>query len=268
MCKWTIISDLTLDEEEQLYEELPPHDYGYVKVADITDDDWQSFFDNGRCVGIVKSNDAIAVLEAHDIGVLGYESTSDNPLTCAYIVTDLSAVDKTDLETVDCRFHNIPLTILETDRCIIREHSLDDYDDICDIYSDKSMTEFMEPLFEPDQEREYQREYIERIYKFFGYGLWVIVNKSNGKVIGRAGVEAKDSCEDYNQVELSYQVAVDYQRQGIATEVCTAIINYTFNTLRKSSIIARIDEDNRPSIKLIKRLGFHHLKDDVYVLYS
>jgi len=266
MCNFTIISDLTPDEEELLYSEFPPNDYEYVKVADIINDNWQPFFNNRRCVGIAKSNDTIALLEAHDIGVLGYESTTLEPLTCAYIVTDLKAIEKVDLETVDCRFHNRPLTILETNRCIIREHSLDDFDAICDIYSHESMTEFMEPLFDPDEEREYQKQYIERIYKFFGYGLWLIVNKADGKVIGRAGVETKESCKDYSQVELSYQVSVPYQNQGIATEVCLAIIDYTFNTLGKSSIIARVDKENIPSIKLIKKLGFRHQKDDKYIL--
>ena len=266
MCSFTIISDLTPEEEKLLYSELPPNDYEYVKVADIIDDNWQPFFNNRRCVGIAKSNDVVAMLEAHDIGVLGYESTSDKCLSCAYIVTDLTAITKEDLETVDCRFHNIPLTILETSRCIIREHSLDDYDAICDIYRDESMTEFMEPLFAPDVEREYQKQYIERIYKFFGYGLWLIVNKDSGKVIGRAGVETKEGCKDYNQVELSYQIAVPYQNQGYATEVCLAIIDYTFDILGKSSIIARVDKENIPSVKLIRRLGFRPHREGEYIL--
>lgn len=266
MCSLTIISDLTPDEEKLLYSELPPNDYEYVKIADIIDNNWQSFFDNRRCVGIAKSNETIAKLEAHDIGVLGYESTTDNCLTCAYIVTDLTAVEKADLETVDCRFHNMPLTILETDRCIIREHSLEDYDAICDIYRHESMTEFMEPLFEPDEEREYQKQYIERIYKFFGYGLWLVVNKADGKVIGRAGVETKESCKDSGQVELSYQIAVPFQNQGYATEVCSSIIDYTFDILGKKSIIARVDKENIPSVRLITKLGFRHIEGDEYIL--
>lgn len=267
MCSFTIISDLTPREEEILYSEFPPTDYEYVKIADIIDDNWQSFFVNRRCVGIAKSNDTLSLLEAHDIAMLGYESTSEERLSCAYIVTDLSAIEKADLETVYCRFHDIPLKILETDRCIIREHSVDDYDAICDIYSDKSMTEFMEPLFEPEEEKEYQKQYIKRIYNFFGYGLWLIVSKSDGRVIGRAGVESRESCEDYTQVELSYQVAVPFQRRGIATEVVGAIIDYTFNSLGKESIIARVDEENVASVKLMKKLGFHRREGtDKYIL--
>lgn len=266
MCKWTIINDLTSDEEEILYNEFPPEDYEYVKVAEIINDNWQPFFNNRRCVGIAKSNDTIALLEAHDIGVLGYESTTLEPLTCAYIVTDLKAIEKVDLETVDCRFHNRPLVVLETSRCIVREHSLDDFDAICDLYSDSSMTEFMEPLFEPEEEREYQRQYIERIYKFFGYGLWLIVNKADGKVIGRAGVESKESCNDLSQVELSYQIAVPYQNKGFATEVCKAIVDYAFKDLGKTSIIAKADKNNLPSVKLLENLGFCNQGNSQYIL--
>lgn len=267
MSDFVIINDLTLIEEKALYREFPPDIYEYVKVADMVNANWQPFLNEKTYIGISKSNDTISLLEAHDIGVLGYESTTGEYLSSAYVVQDLSRVEKRDLEVVDARFHNIPLSILETKRCIIREHSIDDFQAIVDIYQDDSMTEYIEPLFEEDKEREYQKQYIDVVYKFYGYGLWLVVDKETNEVIGRAGVESKENCEDINQVELSYQVKKEYQNRGIATEVCKAIVDYTFDRLEKESIIANVNEKNIPSIRIMEKLGFSPLGNGKYILY-
>ncbi len=266
MCNFVIVNDLSLEEEKLLHKEFPPYMYEYVKVADMVDTNWQPFLNEKTYIGIAKSNDSISLLEAHNIGVLGYESTPREYLSSAYVVQDLERVEKRDLEVVDSRFHNIPLTILETKRCIIREHSIEDYQAILDIYQDESMTKYIEPLFETEEEREYQRQYIEVVYKLYGYGLWLIIDKETNSVIGRAGVESKENCKDITQVELSYQVKKEYQNRGIATEVCKAIVNYTFEKLEKKSIIANVNEKNIPSIRIMEKLGFESFGDGKYIL--
>lgn len=268
MCNYVIINDLSFEEEKSLYKEFPPDMYDYVKVADMVDANWQPFLNEKTYIGIAKSNDTISLLEAHDIGVLGYESTPGEYLSSAYVVQDLKRVEKRDLEVVDSRFHNYPMTILETKRCIIREHSTEDFKAILDIYQDKSMTDYIEPLYEIEEEREYQKKYIDVVYKFYGYGLWLIVDKETGEVIGRAGVESKENCEDINQVELSYQVKKEYQNKGIATEVCRAIVEYTFKRLEKDSIIANVNKKNIPSIRIMEKLGFNSLGNGKYILHK
>ena len=266
MSDFVIINDLSLEEEGKLYKEFPPDINEYVKVADMVNANWQPFLNEKTYIGIAKSNDSISLLEAHDIGALGFESTPGDYLSSAYVVQDLCRVERRDLEVVDARFHNIPLTILETKRCIIREHSIEDFQAILDIYQDKSMTDYIEPLYDGEEEREYQKKYIDVVYKFYGYGLWLIVDKETGEVIGRAGVESKENCEDINQVELSYQVKKEYQNKGIATEVCKAIVNYTFEKLEKKSIIANVNEKNIPSIRIMEKLGFKPLGNEKYIL--
>ncbi|MCR4610760.1 MAG: GNAT family N-acetyltransferase [Lachnospiraceae bacterium] len=268
MSNYVIINDLSNDEQSQLYNEFPPDKYRYVKVADMVKASWQPFFDADKTIGIAKSDESISILEAHDIAVLGYESTEDEILSSAYVVGDLGVVEKRDLDIVYSRFHKTPLIILETKRCIIREHTVDDYDAIRDIYDDEDMTEYIEPLFEPEEEKVYLNNYIEYIYKLFGYGLWLIVDKASNEVIGRAGVETREICKDKSQVELSYQVKKEYQGKGIATEVCRQIIDYTFNILKKDSIIARVDKGNLASVRLMDKLGFSLLEDGLYIKYA
>ncbi len=265
MSEYMIINDLSEAEEAKLYKNLPPDIYNYVKVADMVNADWQLFFDVSNCVGITKLNDTVSLLEARDIAVLGFESTMEDYLQTAYVVEDLSVVERRDIDIVNSRFHNTPLFVLDTERCIVREHSIEDYEAICDIYSDETMTEYIEPLFEPEEERRYLQQYIDNIYKYFGFGLWLIVDKKDNNVIGRAGVEIRDTCFEDGQVELSYQVKKDYQNRGIATEVCGAIVEYTFNVLKMNTIIARVDDGNLASTRVIDKLGFRKLGDGKYI---
>lgn len=270
MYEYTIIHDLTSIEVSKLIKLLPIDRSRYIEVA-YEDILRQPFFDdvnNRAYIGIIKSAETARILEERDIAVLGYESTNNARLDTLYVIEDLDALEMRDLDIVYARFHNLPLTILETDRCILREHTLDDYEDICKLYQDDDMTAYMEPLYDKDEEIEYLNNYINYCYKFYGYGLWLIIDKVTRQVIGRAGVELRESCADTTQLELSYQVGSNYQNKGIATEVCLAVIDYAFNILNKESIIARVDRDNIKSIRVLNKLGFTPYNSGVYIRYK
>jgi len=81
------------------------------------------------------------------------------------------------------RHFNIPWTILETERCIVRELELSDLDDLFSMYAEPGMTDYMEGLYEYEEELEYQKAYIENMYRFYGYGMWLPFLKKNGTLI-------------------------------------------------------------------------------------
>lgn len=196
-----------------------------------------------------------------DVAVLGYlhEKNRDASFSgIRYLVEDFSGVDSAYCRMVYARAHGLPLTILQTKRCIVREMTEDDLDRLYEIYADPSVTAYMEPLFEdPDEERAYIRNYIERIYAFYGFGLWSVFEKESGRLIGRAGVEQK---EEY--VELGYLIAPEYQKQGYATEVCREILMYAEGTLGLSGIRAMVHRDNVASVRLCEKLGFRYTGDE------
>ncbi len=261
-----IINDLSLEEEELLYKAFPTTEYEFIKIALGKVCLEQSFFDENVVYGICKSNQNIEALQKLEIPVLGYESTEGKWLKSAYVTQDLSVINIGDLKTVYARAKGLPLTILETKDFLIREHTEDDFEGIKLLYAnDEEMVKYMEPLFPDEEEREYQRKYIEVIYKFYGYGVWVIEDKATKEIVGRAGIETKENCKTLGEVELAYQIRKDYRNKGVATLVVREIINYTFDTLKKSKIIARVDEENIPSVKLLKKLGFSKQKG-LYVL--
>lgn len=111
------------------------------------------------------------------------------------LIEGLEEVDETFLLRAYERKHGIPWTIVTTERCIVREITLDDLDGLFALYAGEGMTEYLDPLYEYEKEKEYQRSYINYMYRLYGYGMWVVIEKATGKLIGRVGIENREACD-------------------------------------------------------------------------
>lgn len=158
------------------------------------------------------------------------------------------------IERVYRRLKGLPWNILTTRRCLVRETTPKDVDAFYRIYSHPSITEHMEGLYpEIEQEKQYVREYIKKVYTFFGFGVWTVVERESGEVIGRAGVSYREGFED---PELGFIIGVPWQRRGYALEVCQAILDYARTALEFRRIQALVETGNQASLNLCAKLGF------------
>lgn len=170
-------------------------------------------------------------------------------------VEDPESPEEGYLERVYRRLKGLPWNILETERCLIRETRPEDVDAFYQIYSNPAITEFMEDLYpEKEQEREYIREYIEKVYAYYEFGVWTVVEKESGDIIGRAGFSYR---EGYDEPELGFIIGVPWQRKGYAEEVCRAILNYGWENLGFDRVQVLVEVWNEASLKLCGKLGFH-----------
>ena len=174
-------------------------------------------------------------------------------------VEGFEEVDAAFLKRAYQRYHHIPWTIAETKRCVIKELTLEDIDGLFELYQDKELTKYTEPLFEYEEEREYQRAYINNMYRYFGYGMWLVFHKESGEIIGRAGLEHREY-HGQTEVELGYLIAPKYQKKGYATEVCLAIIDFYKEELDFPRLNCLIEEGNTSSMKLAEKLGFSYME--------
>ncbi len=158
------------------------------------------------------------------------------------------------LEKMYQRKNNIPWTILETDRTIIRELALSDIDDLFTLYEDPEIKRFIPPLLPTEEEeREFQKAYIEKMYGFFGYGFWNVLDKDTKELIGRAGISHR---EGFDIPELGYLIRTSHRGKGIAYEVCSAILKYSETILGLEELNLFLQKENLPSIRLAGKLGF------------
>lgn len=172
----------------------------------------------------------------------------------AYCVENADDIDEAFKDRVYRRFRGLPWNIAETARLHIREITVEDVPRLYELYDDPCITKYMEPLFpEMEKEIEYTKAYIKNVYRFYGYGMWVIVQKEDNTVIGRVGLEYK---EGFDGLELGFMLGVEYQHRGYAYEACKAVITYGIKELGVIRFFAFVNEENMASIRLCGRLGF------------
>lgn len=194
------------------------------------------------CIWIVSSRQQKQIADS-----LGIASVGEPQCGTRYAVESLAELDIEYLERVRRRYNHIPWDIGETERCLIRELSLSDLPALYELYDKPGMTDYVEPLYDYETELEYQKAYIENMYGFYEYGMWLVFSKETGKLIGRAGLEHD---------ELGYMIAPEFWNMGYATEVCRFIIDYARRNTDFEELYCRIDERNVASVRLAKKLGF------------
>ena len=132
-----------------------------------------------RDIIFLSSNQSLLDLARDvDVPAIAYQKPeTDTFLHADMVVEGFEEVDMTFLQRVYERHFNIPWTILETERCIVRELELSDLDDLFSMYAEPGMTDYMEGLYEYEEELEYQKAYIENMYRFYGYGMWLVLRR-------------------------------------------------------------------------------------------
>lgn len=171
-----------------------------------------------------------------------------------YVCQEIESIDLSYFEGIYRRYAGIPWDILETQRCKIRETCVEDVDAFYEIYKEPQITRYMEDLYaDPAQEKAYIRDYIEKIYGFYDIGVWTVLLKETGEIIGRAGLSYR---EGFEEPELGFVIGVPWQRKGLAFEVCTSIIKYGWEVCGFSKVQAFVEPGNEISMQLCEKLGF------------
>jgi len=91
-------------------------------------------------------------------------------------------------------------------------------------------------------------------YEREGIGIWPVVRKEDGRVIGACGLQRLPSGTD---VEIAFLFARDFWGHGYAFEAAGAVLAFGFRDQRLPRIVAVANKFNARSITLIHRLGMH-----------
>ncbi|EAI6210062.1 glutamine-hydrolyzing GMP synthase [Campylobacter upsaliensis] len=159
--------------------------------------------------------------------------------------------------------------ILETPRTYLRPYRLDDLEDLHKILDEKTMYAWGH-AFSKQECKDWIEQQLQR-YQKYGFGLWAVVDKASGEIIGNAGLnyenitlvsdetkvdEVDSSGESQCEIlELGYIINHRFWGQGLGLEVARACAKYAFSKLGVKELYCLIKEDNAPSLKLAKKLG-------------
>lgn len=186
------------------------------------------------------------------LGVLDDENLGQDVEGISYLAFDVAEAGIDYLEEAYRRQAGIPYDILETERCLVRETAREDAEAFYQIYADPSVTAHMEDLpTDRDAFFAWLDDYSKNVYGFLGYGIWTVLLKRSG-IIGRAGLTLRNGFDD---PELGYLIAKPWQGQGLAFEVCSAILEYA-QKLGIPRVLSFAETTNEVSIGLLAKLGF------------
>lgn len=271
MIKENILQEKILYTETNLFDELRAHGVEIAITADCDTyknaqtpqmDSNVVLQDNAEeeTLYITDSESTYHMLRRQGKYVLPYrheENQNEDFSGALYMIEQIEEIDYEAVDMVYRRLAGLPWHILTTKRCIIRETIEGDVDNFYQIYAEPEITEYMEDLYaDRDEEIAYIRDYREKVYGFYGYGMWTILTKE-GTVIGRAGIFWS---EGFDLPELGFMIGVPWQKQGYAYEVCSAILTYAREELELTQIQALVMSGNNKSEALCRKLGFHYME--------
>lgn len=217
----------------------------------------EEFTKTAETLYVTDQSKVAAMLTEAGLPVLVYcheENRQENFSAARYVMEQPQELEPKYLERVYRRFVGLPWEILETERCILRESIVEDAEALADIYGEADVTRYMdEEIRYKICERDYIQEYIENIYAFFEFGLWTVIEKESGRVIGHAGLSVR---EGFELPELGYVIGIPWQGKGLAKEVCEGILKYAREELDFDKIQLLVQKENDRSLNLAKRLGF------------
>ena len=87
--------------------------------------------------------------------------------------------------------------VAETERLVLREMTQADLPNLCKILQDDDVMYAYEGAFSFDEVQGWLDRQIER-YKEFGFGLWAVILKETGVMIGQCGL----TMQDYNNNKI------------------------------------------------------------------
>ena len=143
---------------------------------------------------------------------------------------------------------------IETERLILREMNEEDFDDLYCVLADSDIMQHYPYTFDEKRVRGWIEKNQER-YQIFGFGLWAVCLKENGKMVGDCGLTLQPIGNTIKP-EIGYHIQKTYQRKGYATEVCLAVIGYAWNFLEFDKLNCLIQKGNKASECLAEKLGF------------
>jgi [ribosomal protein S5]-alanine N-acetyltransferase len=141
---------------------------------------------------------------------------------------------------------------LETKRLVLRPMLASDFDALLLIFTDpKVMAAFDHPPFTYEQMSRWLNRNLDH-QREFGYGLFSVILKETGELIGDCGLEMM---EDMGAAELGYDIRSDHWNQGYATEAATAVRDHAFDVLKLPQLISLIRVGNVASKRVAEKIG-------------
>ena len=145
--------------------------------------------------------------------------------------------------------------ILTTERLTLRRLSIDDRQEIFSLRSNTEINKYLDR--EPSKTSEDAIIFINKINENIEKGgtyYWAISLKETKELVGT--ICLFDFSIKKNSCEIGYELLMNYQKQRIMQEAAEKVIEFVFQTLKFTKILAFTHSENQNSTNLLLKLNF------------
>ena len=155
--------------------------------------------------------------------------------------------------------------IVETDRLYLRELTVHDYVDLCEMLQDLEVMYAWEHKFSDGQVEEWLERNLER-YEKSGVGFWAAIEKETNIMVGQIGL-VWSKIGDETVLEPGYILRKAYWHKGFALEGAKACVEYAFSNIGVDIVYLSIRPENVSSLRVAEKLGAK-VSNNHYVHYN
>ena len=154
------------------------------------------------------------------------------------------------------------MTILETDRLILRDLQESDLPALIAMNQDPEVMRYFPKLYsQAESLRLYQG--IQDEVKAYGYSLWAVEEKTSQEFIGLVGLHHSDLriFAGKEAVEIGWRLRKEFWNRGYATEAAQVCLDFAFQQAGLSEVYSFTSLLNLPSQKVMQKLGMEFVKE-------
>lgn len=149
--------------------------------------------------------------------------------------------------------------VLETERLILREMDEQDFNALYQIFSDpETMRHYPKP-FDQDKVR-YWIQWNQENYRVFGFGLWAVVLKETGELIGDCGITMQN-IDGKIKPEIGYHICRDHWRKGYASEAARRCRDWLFENTPFQMVFSYMKYTNVGSYSTAEANGMRFIEE-------
>lgn len=145
------------------------------------------------------------------------------------------------------------MKILETERLTLRRMTQEDIPALRKIMQDEAVMYAYNGAFSDEEVQTWLDNQLRR-YEIDGFGLWAVVRKACGEMIGQCGITTQELHGEFVH-EVGYLFQKAHWHMGYATEAAIACKEYAFERLGCAEVFSIIRDTNLASQRVALRNG-------------
>ncbi|QQS32394.1 MAG: GNAT family N-acetyltransferase [Acidobacteriota bacterium] len=150
--------------------------------------------------------------------------------------------------------------MIETERLFHRRFTRDDLPWLIENRSPAAVNRYLGgPKMQSPEALSKRLDFYINCYQTAGVGMCAMGLKQTGELIGSSGLQP---LEDTGEIEVGYNLAEKFWRQGYGYEAAMGWLGYGFDVMGLERIVAVCHPDNTGSYKIMEKCGMRYEKTE------